>query len=102
MQKQQQSLDALKIAVATAAALIILALAFSALLPETFSRAQAASTEVSEFAPDDQIYGAKKKRKKRKRRGRGSLGSDFEGGGGSGGGSYHTNHGPDAESARQP
>ena len=99
MHKPEQTFDALKIALATAAALIILALAFSALLPETFSRAQAASTAVSELAPDDQIYTAKKKRKKRKRRGRGSLGGDFEVGAG---GSYHTNHAPDAETVRQP
>ena len=99
MHKPQQTFDALKIALAAAAGLLVLALAFSALLPETFSRARAAPNHVSEFAPDDQIYTATKKSKKRKRKGRGSLGGNFEGGAG---GSYHTNHAPDAAIAREP
>ncbi|MEM7427104.1 MAG: hypothetical protein AAF441_13490 [Pseudomonadota bacterium] len=108
MNKAHSRSDFLKIAALTAAALIILALAFSALLPETFSRAQAASSHVSEFVPDEQVYSAKKKRKKRKskKKGRGffdsSYGGGEGGGGGGGGGSYHTNPDPDPEVLRQP
>ena len=91
MYKPLHTYDVLKIAAAAAAGLLILALAFSALLPETFSRAQAASITTSYTAPDDQTYSAKKKRKKRSRKSRGF--DDFPDGGG-GGGSYHTNNRP--------
>ena len=101
MSKTQSSYDILKIAALTATVLIVLALAFSALLPETFSRAQAAPNTVSEFAPDEQIYAVKKKRKAHKKKGRGFSDSSHAGGGG-GGGSYHTNDDLGPGPVRQP
>lgn len=93
MRRSIDPLTILKLTGLVAVMLVVLALAFGTLLPETFSRAQAAQFHGVEHAEKLHSPYAKKKKKRRKGRRGGTFDSDF--GGGVGGGSYHTNFEPD-------